>query len=176
MPLQIKFKERVCCMRKLALTIFLLVSVLTFSGVLHFPNADVVYPEGLFEIGVLVGNIFESIRQPVIDLIGKDPGRINIVIQDRGALSNGSTMPVLHKTIILYTWPPEGTTFSQLPLENWYTYLLIHEFTHMVHLTYQGLLPKIFSIFSGLPYILKDRSLKEQRFMLKVISLIFQVD
>lgn len=124
-----------------------------FSGVLHFEHADVVYPEGYEENAKLVGKIFENIRQQVIDLIGNDPGRITIVLEDKGTISNGYTMPLFHRTITLYMWPPESWIAFELPLEDWYTYLIIHEFTHMVHLTYQDIFTKIFSILTGFPYL-----------------------
>ena len=135
-------------------TLFILfICIFAFSGVLRFEHADVVYPEGYEETAKLVGKIFENVRQQVIDLIGNDPGRITIILQDKGAVSNGFTNPILHKTIVLYTWPPESWLNFELPLEDWYTYLIIHEFTHMVHLTYQDWFTKLVSIVLGVPYL-----------------------
>ncbi|MGC8903386.1 MAG: hypothetical protein ACP5KD_08645 [Fervidobacterium sp.] len=138
-----------------AFLIFLLLFLPFFSyaGVLHFEHADVIYPEGYLDVAVRVGNIFESVRQNVVSLIGYDPGRISIVLQDKGTISNGYTQVVLHKTIVLYTWPTEGYMGFYLPLEDWYTYLIIHEFTHMCHLSYQDELGKFISILVGVPYL-----------------------
>ncbi len=137
--------------------ILILLSVFVFTislgGVLHFEHADIIFPEGYEENAKLVGKIFENIRQQVIDLIGNDPGRVTFILQDKGAISNGYTNPLLHKTIVLYLWPPESWFQFSLPLEDWYTYLIIHEFTHMVHLTYQDLFSKIISILTGIPYL-----------------------
>jgi len=133
--------------------VVLLICTFTFSGVLRFEHADVVYPEGYEKNAELVGKIFENVRQQVIDLIGNDPGRITIILQDKGTVSNGFTNPILHKTITLYTWPPESWMNFELPLEDWYTYLIIHEFTHMVHLTYQDWFTKLVSIIMGFPYL-----------------------
>ncbi|PLV56059.1 hypothetical protein [Thermotoga sp. SG1] len=135
-------------------TFFLMAFVLvvsSFAGVLHFEHADIVYPKGYYENAVLVGNIFETIRPKVIELVGNDPGRITIVLKDRGTVSNGYTMPFFHRTIVIYPWPPEGWKHFQLPLEDWYTYVLIHEFSHMCHLTYQGDLEKTLTELTGLP-------------------------
>ncbi|ODN30726.1 hypothetical protein [Fervidobacterium thailandense] len=126
--------------------------VLSFAGVLHFEHADVVYPEGYFDVAVLVGNIFETIRKPIVEMIGNDPGRINIVLQEKGTVSNGYTNPLFHRTIVLYVWPPESWIHFYLPLEDWYTYLLIHEFTHMCHLTYQDVLSRIITVLTGIPF------------------------
>ncbi|KAF2957821.1 hypothetical protein AS159_05300 [Thermotoga sp. Ku-13t] len=114
-------------------------------------KADVVYLEGHFENAVLTGNIFETIRSKVIELIGNDPERITIVLKDRGTISNCYTMPFFHKTIVIYLWPPESWIYFRLPLENWYAYVLIHEFSHMFHLTYQDEIGKTVTKLTGIP-------------------------
>ncbi|AJG41625.1 hypothetical protein TRQ7_09245 [Thermotoga sp. RQ7] len=133
------------------LLIFSVLVVSSFAGVLHFEHADIVYPEGYYENAVLVGKIFETIRPKVVELVGNDPGRITIVLKDKGTVSNGYTMPFFHRTIVIYLWPPEGWMHFQLPLEDWYTYVLIHEFSHMCHLTYQGDLEKTLTELTGIP-------------------------
>jgi len=137
--------------KKLFFTLILTIVAELFSGVLHFEHADVVYPEGYFENAVLVGNIFEAIRPKVIELVGNDPGRITIVLKDRGTISNGYTMPFFHKTIVIYLWPPESWLSFRLPLEDWYAYVLIHEFSHMCHLTYQDEIGKTITKLTGIP-------------------------
>ncbi len=134
------------------ITVLFISSISSFAGVLHFEHADVVYPEGYFDIAVLVGNVFETIRKPIVDMIGNDPGRISIVLQDKGTVSNGYTNPLFHRTIVLYVWPPESWIHFYLPLEDWYTYLIIHEFTHMCHLTYQDEFSKIITVLTGVPF------------------------
>ncbi|MCX7653945.1 MAG: hypothetical protein N2Z58_04620 [Fervidobacterium sp.] len=141
-------------MKRVTIVIFLLaIFSIVQAGVLHFEHADIVYPEGYLDIAVKIGNIFESVRSDVINLIGYDPGRITIILQDKGTISNGYTQVLLHKSIVLYVWPPEGYTYFHLPLEDWYTYLIIHEFTHMCHLSYQDELAKFISLITGLPYL-----------------------
>ncbi|MCD6552070.1 hypothetical protein [Thermotoga sp.] len=135
----------------LSVMAFILV-VGAFAGVLHFEHADIVYPEGYYENAVLVGNIFETIRPKVIELVGNDPGRITIVLKDKGTVSNGHTMPFFHRAIVIYPWPPESWLHFQLPLEDWYTYVLIHEFSHMCHLTYQDDLGKTITKLTGIPF------------------------
>lgn len=136
------------------ISLILLISLVSFAGVLHFEHADVVYPNLRYiDTAVRVGNIFESVRQDVINLVGYDPGRITIILQDKGTVSNGYTQVLLHKTIVLYTWPTEGYMGFYLPLEDWYTYLIIHEFTHMCHLSYQDELGKFISLITGIPYL-----------------------
>lgn len=137
--------------KRLFFAVVLLSVAELFSGVLHFEHADVVYPEGYFENAVLVGNIFETIRPKVIELVGNDPGRITIVLKDKGTISNGYTMPFFHKTIVIYLWPPESWIYFRLPLEDWYAYVLIHEFSHMCHLTYQDEIGKTVTKLTGIP-------------------------
>ncbi|WP_233186177.1 hypothetical protein [Thermotoga sp. KOL6] len=138
-------------------SLYFLILVLCFvgnlvGGVLHFEHADILYPNGYYNTAILVGNIFEKIRPEVIELVGNDPGRITIVLKEKGTVSNGYTMPFPHKTIVIYMWPPEGWYHFQLPLEDWYTYVLIHEFSHMCHLTYQDELEKLITNLMGIPF------------------------
>ncbi|QTA37626.1 hypothetical protein JYK00_07800 [Thermosipho ferrireducens] len=122
-----------------------------FGGIISFPHADIFYPEGYKNIAILVGNIFENIRKQVIELVGNDPGRVHFIIEDKGTISNGIANPIIHKTITLYVWPPENWFYLELPIEDWYRYLIIHEFTHIAHLTLQSKNMTLLSNITGIP-------------------------
>ena len=116
--------------------ITLITATLMANCVLEFPNADIYYPEGYEEVAVNVGNTFESIRSKAIELIGNDPGRINIVLADFGANTNGLAQPHNHKTIQIFVWPADTMLSTRMNESNHYRLLLMHEFTHIAHLTY----------------------------------------
>ncbi|MDK2901001.1 MAG: hypothetical protein PWQ45_1591 [Thermosipho sp. (in: thermotogales)] len=121
-------------MKKFLLFIFLLFSVVLFSKALIFEHATVYYPEGYENLAIKVGNIFEDIRDDVVNMFKNDPGRINIFIKTKTTITNGYANPLQNNTIVIYTWHPTGVMYNYLPLDDWYRYLLIHEFTHIVTL------------------------------------------
>jgi len=117
-------------------TIALITANLMANYVLEFPNADIYYPEGYEEVAVYVGNTFESIRPRAVELIGNDPGRINIVLSDLGANTNGLAQPHNHKTIQIFVWPSDTVLSTRMNESYHYRLLLMHELTHIAHLTY----------------------------------------
>ncbi|MEA2067289.1 MAG: hypothetical protein U9O65_09425 [Thermotogota bacterium] len=125
-------------MKLFYILIFFLVCVSTFFsyGLLKFPNADVYYETGYKAIAEKAGTIFEEIRPLAIDLVGNDPGKINIVIKDIGTVTNGYAVPQYHKTIAIYTWPPDSYIAIRLNSVSWFRQVIMHEFTHIVHLSY----------------------------------------
>lgn len=133
-------------MKKLFILLLFILPVLVLArNVLVFPNADIYYPEGYEDLAVYIGNTFESIRHEAIDLIGNDPGRINIVLLDKGTDTNGIAFSFNHKTIHIYLWPSDAALSTRMNVSNPYRQLLIHEFTHIIHLTYTTGLPAFIS-------------------------------
>ncbi len=137
--------------------VFIILVVLTIcgssffsSGILKFPNADVYYDDGYKTIAVRAGNIFEEIRPLAIELVGNDPGRINIIIKDIGTVTNGYAVPQYHKTIAIYTWPPDSYIATRLNTVSWFRQVIMHEFTHIVHISYiSGVNRFLTSLFTG---------------------------
>ncbi|MFO7882469.1 MAG: hypothetical protein R6U52_08050 [Kosmotogaceae bacterium] len=134
---------------------FLIISLIcvttSFSSkVLKFPNADVYYEVGYKAIAVDTGRIFEKIRPLAIDLVGNDPGRINIIIKNIGTVTNGYAVPQYHKSITIYTWPPDSYIATRLNSVSWFRQVIMHEFTHIVHLTHiSGVNRFITNFFTG---------------------------
>ncbi|SHH45357.1 hypothetical protein [Thermosipho atlanticus] len=113
--------------------LFILVS-LGISNAISFEHATIYYPKGYEKLAIKIGNKFESIRKYVIDIFSFDPGKINIFIEPNTVITNGYANYLQNNTIKLYTWHPTGLDYTYLPLDDWYTFLLIHEFTHLVTL------------------------------------------
>ncbi|MBT1247964.1 MULTISPECIES: hypothetical protein [unclassified Thermosipho (in: thermotogales)] len=114
--------------------VFLIISLQFFSQSLYFEHATIYYPAGYDELAKRVGMEFENIRKYVINLFKNDPGRVNIFIKTKTTITNGYANPVQKNTIVIYTWHPTGYLYNYLPFDDWYRYLLIHEFTHIVTL------------------------------------------
>lgn len=133
------------------LIVFLVcVSTIFSYGLLKFPNADVYYETGYKVIAEKAGKIFEEIRPLAINLVGNDPGKINIVIKDIGTVTNGYAVPQYHKTIAIYTWPPDSYMATRLNSVSWFRQVIMHEFTHIVHLSYiSGINRFLTNIFTG---------------------------
>lgn len=126
------------------------ISTLFSYGLLKFPNANVYYESGYKTIAERAGKIFEEIRPLAIELVGNDPGRINIVIKDIGTMSNGYAVPQYHKTMAIYTWPPDSYMATRLNSVSWFRQVIIHEFTHIVHLTHiSGVNRLLTNFFTG---------------------------
>lgn len=128
----------------LAIVALLAVPILA-NNVLEFPNADIYYPEGYERVAVYIGNTFESIRPKAVELVGNDPGRINIVLADFGTNTNGLAQVQNHKTIQIFVWPADTILSTRMNVSNLYRQLLIHEFTHIAHLTYTTGVPAFIS-------------------------------
>lgn len=139
-------------MRKLIVFLLLIVSFLIFSNALYFENATIYYENGYENLAIRIGNIFENIRDDVINMFKNDPGRVNIFIKPKTTITNGYANPLQKNTIVIYTWHPTGINYNFLPLDDWYKYLLIHEFTHIVTLKPSDGILKTLSDFN-MPYI-----------------------
>ncbi len=138
-------------MKRLLTFLFVLSIVLSFSQVLVFENANVHYPEGYKDLAVRIGTIFENVRDDTINLVGNDPGRVNIFLRTGTTITNGYANYLEKNTIVLYTWHPAGVMYNYLPFGDWYRYLIIHEFTHIVSLRNLTGILRTFADF-GMPY------------------------
>ncbi|ABR30755.1 hypothetical protein SU69_04565 [Thermosipho melanesiensis] len=138
-------------MKKCILLVLIVISVFLFSESLYFEHATVYYPDGYEGLAIRIGMEFENIRDYVVKMFDNDPGRVNIFIKPKKTITNGYADPLQKNTIVIYTWHPTGYVYNYLPLDHWYRYLLIHEFTHIVTLKPREGYLKILSDF-GIPY------------------------
>lgn len=94
--------------------------------------------------------VLEYYRKDAVNLTGHNLGKIPIVIEDIGTMSNGLT-DYIFRNIHLFTYPPES--FSEIAHgENWWRMVGIHEYMHMAHLTYTGGIPKFLTAIIGTPF------------------------
>ena len=77
---------------------------------------------------IYTAEIFEAYRDKVIELVGNDPGKINLVLVDFGAYFQGMGFSFTN-TVYIFPWPLSEEKFIRLT-EN-YRDLIVHEFTHV---------------------------------------------
>lgn len=87
----------------------------------------------------------EWARPAAEQLTGNARERVPVVIEDIGTESNGLTDPV-NVNMHLFTYPPGA---SLLPEEHWWTGLTVHEYTHLLHLTWRGGGPGFIALIGG---------------------------
>ncbi len=90
--------------------------------------------------------VLEHFKPSVEKLTGNStPPFTAVVIQDMGTYSNGLTDPV-DRIIQLFTYPSSSL---ELPAENWWMDVGVHEYTHMCHLNHVSGLPGLITRWVG---------------------------
>lgn len=89
------------------------------------------YPAGYDSLAGEVLNISESIYHPVSRSLGHYPGKTHVILHARTDVSNGFTSPLPWR-MELYLVPPQENWMGSGT--SWLKTLIIHEFTHIVHL------------------------------------------
>lgn len=74
----------------------------------------------------------EYYRPQVEELCGNEAFHFPVVIDDVGTFTNGFSNPQFNQ-IHLFTYPPSG--LSDLPVENWWGLVGVHEYTHQLSLS-----------------------------------------
>lgn len=112
---------------------------------------NLVYPEGYESEARRAVRWLETERGKVNDLVGYDPGKVWIVIEDMGTTVNGFSNPVGNE-IHLFTTPPSGL---DLATRDWMRTVGIHEYAHEVSLSSVWGLPKVLGILLG-PWVIPN--------------------
>lgn len=108
---------------------------------------QLVYKPGFKQYSEECLKVLEYYQKDVVNLTDNKLGKIPIVIEDIGIISNGYTDPIF-QNIHLFTYSPES--FSELGfLESWWRMVSIHEYTHMAHLTKMGGIPTLLTALLG---------------------------
>ncbi len=134
-------------MKRLALAVWLCWTAPAAAGwrTLKTEHFTVFYADGHEPEAWAALDALEWTRPQVEKLTDSHRERVPIVIDEAGTISNGGTDPV-NMNIHLYTSAPGA---GLLPEENWWAGLTIHEYTHMLHLTYRGGIPGGIAWFGG---------------------------
>ena len=80
---------RLKCLFTILLTLFILGTRTSSAGVFGWKTFDtkharVFYKPGYEKVAIYTAEIFEAYRDKVINLVGNDPGKINLVLVDFG--------------------------------------------------------------------------------------------
>ncbi len=108
-------------------------------GTKHF---TVYYPEEYRTQAMHALYYLEKYRKHVNSITGGNPGRLVVVIEDIGVISNGFADPTA-PTIHLFTNVPKEFQRS------WWRVVSVHEYTHISHLTNVSGVPKFLRFFTG---------------------------
>ncbi len=95
------------------------------------PHFLIHFPSGFERLAYRIGNICEDIYEPVSRTLNFFPGPTHVVVHTRADLADGVTS-FLPWRMELFVMEPQGNMFGSN--ESWLRMLIVHEFTHIVHL------------------------------------------
>lgn len=133
------------------------------------------YHEGEAELAQRVLRIAERVHDRLSKPFHWEPAsRTELVLSDETDRPNGFSMPLPRNTIRLYTTPPNGVS-ALSEFDDWYELLLIHEYTHLLHLDKAHGAPA--GLRKGLGrHLLTFPNLFQPRLMLEGIATYYETD
>ncbi len=107
------------------------------------------YHEGLAELAQRAARALEAAHQRLVPLLGHAPReRVQVVVSDASDDANGSATAYLRPTMELFAPPPDDR--SELnDYEDYLWNLVVHEYTHIVHLDQVGGVPAVVNSVFG---------------------------
>lgn len=107
------------------------------------------YHEGLGELAQRAARALEEAHRRLAPLLGRSPRqRVQVVLSDASDQANGSASAFLRPVIELYAPPPDDR--SELnDYEDYVWNLVVHEYTHILHLDQVGGVPRVFNLLFG---------------------------
>jgi Tol biopolymer transport system component len=101
------------------------------------------YHEGLGELAQRSARALEEAHRRLSPLLGHAPkARVQVVVSDASDQANGSASVLVRPVVELYAPPPENR--SELnDYEDYVWNLVVHEYTHILHLDKVGGLPRV---------------------------------
>lgn len=96
----------------------------------------ILYDEQYHDVAVKVAGIAEPIHEQITSFLQSAPsGKTSIVLTDHFDSVNGYASPMPNNTIVLYlSEPGSGDSFWGMRHTDWLELVLLHEYTHIVHL------------------------------------------
>jgi len=110
---------------------------------------DIHYPRRLEQAARRVAPLADEIDTTVVGFLGRAPeGRVQIVLEDETDHANGWALSVPYNTVHLFVIAPNN--YSELgDTDDWLRSLLLHEYTHIVHMDTVGGLPRAVQRVTG---------------------------
>ena len=121
---------------------------------LHSPHFHLHYHEGLEEMARETLSLAEAVHKKLSKDLQWTPAEpVNLVLTDEFDLSNGMASPLPSNWIMLFTTPPDDLN-SLEDYASWMELLLIHEYTHILHLDkVRGAPSTLQNVFGRLPLL-----------------------
>jgi hypothetical protein len=121
------------------------------------PHFSVLHPPRLETFSRRVAAAAETIRAGVLGVVGNDPGRTYILVNDETDDFNGFAVPGPYPFIRVYATFPRPTDIGAQWQDAMHA-LIAHEFTHVAHLTTRDdLRQSLRGIFGAVPGLLEAR-------------------
>jgi WD40-like Beta Propeller Repeat len=121
------------------------------------PHFSVLHPPRLEVFSRRVAAAAEAIRAGVLGVVGNDPGRTYILVNDETDDFNGFAVPGPYPFIRVYATFPRPTDIGAQWQDAMHA-LVAHEFAHVAHLTTRdGLRQSLRGIFGAVPGLLEAR-------------------
>ena len=112
------------------------------------------YPSGFENLSYRIGDICEDIYEPICLSLNYYPGRTHVVVHTRADFP-GAAVSFSPWRIELSVTEPQGNTFGSG--DEWLRIVIIHEFTHIVHLRkHKGLSTLIYPLFGDFRVLLHE--------------------
>ncbi|MBN2358664.1 MAG: PD40 domain-containing protein [Deltaproteobacteria bacterium] len=101
------------------------------------------YPQRLLPLAQRVASIADASHATVTEFLGAVPGdRVQIVVEDETDSANGWALTVPYNTVHIFAVAPDN--YSTLgDTDDWLRSLVLHEYTHIVHLDTVGGIPRL---------------------------------
>jgi hypothetical protein len=101
---------------------------------LHSSHFEIHFHNGEQALAQKVAAIAEHTRQRIDDYFQWTPaGKTQVILVDRMDYSNGFSLPIPRNTMKLIVTPPDDITFLD-NYDDYLQYLVVHEYTHIVHI------------------------------------------
>jgi len=107
------------------------------------------YPQKLLPLAQRVAAIADASHVTVSQFLGAVPGdRVQIVVEDETDSANGWALTVPYNTLHVYAVAPDNYT-ALGDTDDWLRSLVLHEYTHIVHLDTVGGIPRLVQTLFG---------------------------
>ncbi|MFQ5509425.1 MAG: hypothetical protein ACE5FN_08810, partial [Leptospirillia bacterium] len=117
---------------------------------LNTPHFSIHYHDGLSATALQVAELAESVHSRQSARLNWTPkNRTHMVLNDLTDQANGFAIPFPSNTMVLNLTAPDGDTHTLLNQRDWLYTLLLHEYTHILHLDQARGAPRILRTLFG---------------------------
>ena len=116
---------------------------------LETPHFYIHFHQGEYKLAQLTANLGEEVYEKLCSFFQYYPEeKTHIILVDNSDIANGYASIFPHKCIVIFIVPPESESYIG-NFDNWLRTILIHEYTHILHLDMVSGIPKIIRSILG---------------------------